>query len=462
MIEIESVDVTRSGFKVFQNFSWKTESHENWVVKGANGSGKTILLELIAGNIHPSAGEVRYDFIKGTTWEDRFRERKEKIHYIPAHAIQTFLSSYHELFYQQRYYSIGDTEIPLVRNIFGNDLHNLHALSFPASFNIDALLDLELTRLSNGQLKKVLILKNLVKQLPEVVLFDHPFEGLDHTSRLDLIRFIDHISEAYGIQIIMADHHDHLPGVINRTIVMEEGKIKAIENRNHLPQSHPRKEMNGTPLKERNSDPVVEMKNVTIQYGRREILKNINWTVQRGDRWALSGRNGSGKTTLFSLIYADHPMAYSQQVYLFGKRRGSGESIWDIKNRINYLGPELISYLNPARTPGTAHEYITAQHKKNITAELQELIRFFNVESFIDQPVKYLSSGQLQLMLLINYFLSEKELLLLDEPFQFLDLHQKDRVHEYLRLHLRKDVTLILITHDEEDVERWTERMMKV
>lgn len=462
MIEIENVDVTRSGRKVLQNFSWKSGAREHWVLKGANGSGKTMLLELIAGNIHPSVGEVRYDFIKGTTWEDRFRERKEKIHYIPAHAIQTFLSSHHELFYQQRYYSIGDTDIPPVRDIFGNDLHNLHALSFPASFNIDALLDLELTRLSNGQLKKVLILKNLVKQLPEIVLFDHPFEGLDHTSRLDLIKFIDHISEAYDIQIIMADHHDHLPTVINRALVMERGKIKSIENRTPSPLAPARKELNGTRVAQKTSDPVVEMRNVTIQYGRREILKNINWTVQRGDRWALSGRNGSGKTTLFSLIYADHPMAYSQQVYLFGKRRGSGESIWDIKNRINYLGPELINYLNPARTPGTTREYITAQHKRNIIPELQELIHFFHVTDFIDQPVKYLSSGQLQLMLLINYFLSEKELLLLDEPFQFLDPHQKDRVHEYLRLHLSKNVTLILITHDEEDVERWTERRMRV
>ncbi|MEJ0028864.1 MAG: ATP-binding cassette domain-containing protein [Bacteroidota bacterium] len=83
---------------------------------------------------------------------------------------------------------------------------------------------------------------------------------------------------------------------------------------------------------------VVEIRDLKIQYGDTVILKDFNWTVDRGDRWALVGANGSGKTTLFSVIFADHPLAYSQQVYLFGKRRGTGESIWDVKSRINSHG----------------------------------------------------------------------------------------------------------------------------
>ena len=83
-----------------------------------------------------------------------------------------------------------------------------------------------------------------------------------------------------------------------------------------------------------------------LQYGDHLIFKDFNWSVSRGDRWVLLGRNGTGKTTLFSMIFADHPMAYTQQIFLFGKRRGTGESIGDIKRRITYLGPEQMSYLN--------------------------------------------------------------------------------------------------------------------
>ncbi|MBA4054328.1 MAG: hypothetical protein C0490_06425, partial [Marivirga sp.] len=172
---------------------------------------------------------------------------------------------------------------------------------------------------------------------------------------------------------------------------------------------------------------------------------------------ALVGKNGSGKTTLFSMIFADHPMAYSQEIYLFGRRRGSGESIWDIKRRINYLGPELISYLSPKSILLTGRQYI-----KSINRSLNEkiftgLIEHFHAENFIDNPVRSLSSGQLQLMLIINCFLTEKEMLLLDEPFQFLDIQQRKNLSHYLQTHLTRNTTLILITHYQKDLEEWTE-----
>jgi len=207
------------------------------------------------------------------------------------------------------------------------------------------------------------------------------------------------------------------------------------------------------------SDIVVEIRDLKIQYGDTVILKDFNWTVNRGDRWALVGANGSGKTTLFSIIFADHPLAYSQQVYLFGKRRGTGESIWQIKERINYLGPELTSYLDPQSAMLTAREFISS----NKTSEkLSELVKFFGVEKFIDRTIRELSSGQMQLTLLMRCFMSNKEILLLDEPFQFLAPNVRDLVADYLQKYLADDTTLILITHYEEDLARWTEKTMRV
>jgi molybdate transport system ATP-binding protein len=66
-----------------------------------------------------------------------------------------------------------------------------------------------------------------------------------------------------------------------------------------------------------------------------------SWEILTGQYGAIVGPNGSGKTTLLSLTAGDHPQAYANEIYLFGKRRGSGESIWDIKARIGVISSEF-------------------------------------------------------------------------------------------------------------------------
>lgn len=457
MIEIKNVNALKSGIKLFENFSWQIQPGENWVIAGPNGSGKTTLLEIIAGVLHIPKGELHFDFIEGQSWDERYAERKKKIHYIPAHAIQSLLSNDHGLYYQQRYYGIGDEGVPLVRDLLGTGIESLTSRNIPKNLSIDQLLDLEVTRLSNGQLKKVLLLKTLLTEIPRFLLLDYPFEGLDYDSRMDLCSFIDFLATTYSMQIIMVDHHHHLPAVMNRRLTLSTFSIDKQETLTHIVQEVGiPKTVTTMPPPTRDKIPVVVIRNLRIQYSDEVILKDFNWTVNKGERWALVGKNGAGKTTLFSMIFADHPMAYSQEIYLFGRRRGTGESIWDIKRRINYLGPELISYLAPKSVLLSAREYIRSINKKLNEKIFAGLIEHFQAENFMDDPVRFLSSGQLQLMLIMNCFLTDKELLLLDEPFQFLDAHQKKNLSRFLQSYMHQDTTLILITHDEQDLSDWT------
>jgi molybdate transport system ATP-binding protein len=204
------------------------------------------------------------------------------------------------------------------------------------------------------------------------------------------------------------------------------------------------------------ADSVVEVNNLRIQYGEHVILQDFNWRVSKGERWALVGRNGAGKTTLFSMIFADHPLAYSQSVYLFGRRRGTGESIWDIKRRISYLGPEQLSYLSPAHIHMSAYEFLTGTLKHWDTIRFAQLAAAFDAETFLQLPVRVLSSGQLQIVLIMQCLLTECELLLLDEPFQFLDVERKDALNHVLNTYLDENKTLILITHYASDLQQWT------
>lgn len=454
MIELNGITVVKAGETLFQDFNFRIRKGEHWLISGENGSGKTTLLQLLAGVQTPAEGTIEYSFIKGNDWHMRYKQRQELIHFIPTHWMQSALGGFDDLFYQQRYYAIDDTLLPRVSDILGEHVAALGSRTFSGTFDIRPLLDLPITRLSNGQLKKVIILKQLVRNIPRLLILDYPFDGLDTASRRDLSGFIDRIAAEFGIQIVLSDHGYALPTVLNRRLVLKNFAIEQESDVGAEPaQAVTPRAPTTTSIQD---EAVVEMQDLNITYSGKKIISHLNWRINRGERWALTGKNGSGKTTLFSLIYADHPMAYSQKVFLFGKRRGSGESIWDIKNRINYLGPEQLHFLDYKTKSLTGREFILAQTRTS-PGSLPELIRFFNAEGYIDMPLRILSSGQLQMVLLMNMFLDNKELLLLDEPFQFLDPSNHERVTAYLNQYLNRDVTLVLITHDDRDVAQWTQ-----
>ncbi len=459
MIDLRQISIHKSGQPLFHDFNFKIEQGDNILISGDNGSGKTVLLEIIAGAIPITQGEVQCDFITGKSWEARYQQRKQAIHFIPSDAVLSHLHQ-PDLFYQQRYYSLGDEFVPCVKDFLGSEtIEQIQNIGFPSSFSIDHLLELKLTRLSNGQQKRLMILANLAKQIPKVLLLDYPFEALDRASRRDLIHFLEILSTEHGVQLIIADHDLELPSVLNRKVVLKN--LQVYEQSVFKPKViEPLKE-----VKPRNDSlvphsPVVEMRNLTIQYGEATIIDNLGWTINKGERWALAGKNGSGKTTLFSLIYADHPLAYSQHVFLFGRRRGSGESIWDIKNRITYLGPEQMNFLDPKDKMLTGRSYVLKDVKKINSDKLKDLVDFFEADVFIDKPLRQISSGQLQLVFILKSLLALKELLLLDEPFRFLDPRQKEKLNQYLQRYLDSDTTLVLITHDERDMDQGGSRVL--
>ncbi len=465
MISIQHVTAIKYGQQLFQDFNWTIRAGEHWVISGENGSGKSLLLELLAGKLQRSQGKVTYDFIREQDWDGYFKALHEKIQYVPAHAGHQLLRRHEGVFYQQRYYGSFNEDIPNVEEVFGPRLPQLKKLKLPESLSIDALLALPLTRLSNGQIKKVLIIKHLLEKSPRLLLLDYPFEGLDDQSRIDFSHFLDYVVKYHGLVLVLTDHYHDLPKVINRRLTLKNFRILSQEAIQHPDQApgtaHEPKPLQDSPLMD-SAPPVIEINKLCIQYGEKIIFNDFNWTVRQGERWALTGPNGSGKTTLFSLINADHPMAYSQEVSLFGKRRGSGESIWDIKERIHYLGPEVLSYLNPKYIREKAIDFIRDKQPQLDEEAMQQLLDFFQAGNWVNLPVRQLSSGQLQLVLLLKCFLTKKELILLDEPFQFLDPQHKAKVSEYLQNYLDKDKTLLLITHYSEDIERWTQQHMQL
>ena len=173
------------------------------------------------------------------------------------------------------------------------------------------------------------------------------------------------------------------------------------------------------------------MIDVTIRNDGKEVLENLNWEVKAGEHWSVSGPNGSGKSTLLSLVTGDNPQAYANEIYLFDKRRGTGESIWDIKQKIGFVSPELHLYFD--RT-STAFQAVASGFFDTIglfrlvsgrqEATVLEWMNWLGLGLLRNQLLSRLSLGQQRLILLARALVKQPPVLILDEPCQGLDENQ--------------------------------------
>ena len=205
---------------------------------------------------------------------------------------------------------------------------------------------------------------------------------------------------------------------------------------------------------------VIDFKNVCIRYGERTILKDLNLTVMNGERWALSGENGAGKSTLLSLVCADNPQSYANDIVLFGRQRGSGESIWDIKKHIGYISPEMhraymkdIPAIEIVASGLSDSVGLYRKPKPEQMGTCEFWMDMFGILKHRDTTFLKLSSGEQRLVLLARAFVKDPSLLILDEPLHGLDMMNrrlvKDIIETFCRRHNR---TLIMVTHYQEEL----------
>lgn len=205
---------------------------------------------------------------------------------------------------------------------------------------------------------------------------------------------------------------------------------------------------------------VLELADVTVRYGTVTALDHVSWTVRQGERWALLGPNGSGKSTLLSLLCGDHPQAYANVVKLFGQRRGTGESIWDVKRRIGLVSPELHLYftepVNALQAAATGFHDVMASRPvtPDQAAIVRQLFDELGLGDVARLPFQRLSTGQQRLVLLVRALVKTPELLILDEPFQGLDQEAITRARDWLDRRLSPTQTVIFVTHDPSELPR--------
>ncbi len=204
----------------------------------------------------------------------------------------------------------------------------------------------------------------------------------------------------------------------------------------------------------------INMQDITIRYGNQTILDRLNWTVKNGEKWVLAGPNGSGKSTLLSLVYADNPQAYANRITLFDRKRGTGESIWEIKKRIGYVSPEMHLYYwenVPAITIVGSGFFDSVGLYRNCNTEQKtealKWMRILGVSHLKERQFLTLSSGEQRLVLLARAFVKNPDLLILDEPLHGLDIFNKKKVIHLVETFCNQPgKTLIYVTHYPQEV----------
>jgi len=465
---IEGLSASYGSAKVLSDISFTLNDNDFLAIVGPVGSGKTTLAKALSGRL----------FRTGSVY---FKSRTDRVH--PAillveqqHHFKN-RSNMQDFYLQQRFNSADAGDAYTIREELTqeDEVPLAYWLGF---FMLDHLRDKPLVTLSNGENKRLQLVKSVLRD-PDWLILDNPFLGLDVEGREILANCLEKLREN-SIQFILINSPAVLPTCVNRVIYLENGRaawdgpVSKYESARKVGQlTFDRSKMDDlitSAIVFEEFQQAVHLRNVTIQYGEKVILSDITWEVKSGDRWALSGPNGAGKSTLLSLITADNPQAYSQDIILFDRKRGTGESIWDIKKRIGYVSPELHVYFRePANvfnvvgsglfdTLGVYKKISEDQHKR-----IALWLGVFGISHLADRMFQQISTGEQRMVLLARALVKNPPLLILDEPCQGLDEEQIQRVKEILDyICSNSQTTLIYVSHYASDIPSCVNQHLKL
>ena len=316
---------------------------------------------------------------------------------------------------------------------------------------------------SSGERKKALF-NYLMESDPDYLILDNPLDNLDKDSQAHFKKIIEDISPRINILQLLSRASDLLP-FIDNLAVLQNGQISWFQNIEEVSQVL---ESSIASIKGNIPEPLeklyfdkeflIRLKNVNVAYGDKAVLHNINWDIKPGEYWELAGKNGSGKTTILSMITGDNPKGYGQEIILFGTKKGSGESIWDIKKKIGYFTPAMIDRfrgyhsLENMLISGILDSiglYVIPSAAQIRLA--QQWLALVGLDKKKDSYFHDLSLGHQRLIMCIRAMIKHPLLLILDEPTAGLDDASASMVVSLVnKMAQESDTTIVFVSHRQE------------
>lgn len=286
--------------------------------------------------------------------------------------------------------------------------------------------DQALKSMSSGERKK-LLLNYLLAQDYKTLILVNPYDNLDINTQAHLKKAFKVLFKTHQI-IQLATRSSDVLSNISKWYTFDKDKLvphqpKTLNTPYTFTDKIPK------PLKAANTfDSIAQFKTVSVSFGAKKVLKAIDWTIKQGEFWQLIGPNGSGKSTLLSMITGDSPMGYGQNLRLFGQKKGSGESVWDIKKEIGYFSPSMVdkfkgyhsieNMLIAGLHDAVGLYTIPNPEEKNLAKAWLNILGF---KGKANTYFKDLSTGDKRLIMVARAMIKHPPLLILDEPTVGLD-----------------------------------------
>ena len=461
IIQISNLNFQYGNQVVLKDFDWEIYSGECWMLGGLSGSGKTTLAKIISGEIKNFEGKVEVSF-------DENSKLPKKVLYVSNWFQFSNLEGDRNFYYQQRYNQFAKNDTLTVfaeLNHFGKEENLDFKLleSYLKPFGFENFKNQQLIELSSGEHKKLQLLKALWLK-PQVLIIDQPYTGLDVKSRQFLNQAFDDLIQE-NVTLILINNDDEFPESVQYFVEIENGKLvhqnspkDFSKGEERTPKSLPFFLQNNNGNRREN---LIKLEKINISYGEKQVLKNIDWEVNSGEQWLLQGHNGSGKSTLLSLLNGDHPQAYANEIYLFGRKRGSGESIWDIKEKIGMISPELHWYFdmnaNVGQTIASGFFDSMSLYQKlsfDQQQQLEQILYFFDLKDDKNKKLSTLPLGKQRLALLARTLIKKPKLLILDEPCQGMDNEQTQYFNQVIDDLANQGQSLVYVGHFESQLPK--------
>lgn len=485
LLAIRQAQVQFKGLETFNSLDFTWEKGQHWAIIGSSGLELTGFLETIRGNAVLSKGEIGRPFarvyVDSKHQVGEVHSFRDLIAYVSQRYEFRNRSQLQNFYFQQRFNSSESEETLTVREYL---LQGNSHIDGPWTLQrvldllkLNVLQDKSLLKLSNGETRRLALALGLMRQ-PKIFLMDHPMTGLDIQSRLAFGDFLQ-VLISEGMHILLTSSATEIPeGITHVGRIGQAGlthswtrKEFSLEEKSFtvptwdwnllerlLPKKFPKRDF------------LIRLKSVNIQYGTKKILKNLDWEVKPGERWLLKGANGSGKSTLLSLLIGENPQAYSQDIWLYDRRRGTGESIWDVKRPTGFLAPELGRFFphNQTCSKVILSGLLDTMGLFKKPTQAQEALgidwqRVFGLEKLSETPFNRLSLEHQRWVLLARALIKKPEMLILDEASQGMDENQRrlfcltiEKVLEF------SSITLIYVSHYAADVPKQVDKTFEL
>lgn len=503
-ISINECRIESARGTLLENVSWKMSSKEAWLVVGANGSGKANFLNALAGdgarfvpnkdgaffsNVFENSAEIiSLEKAAALIEEERANDESEYVEGGVDHGrtARVFLCE-GILGKKIRRQTNGEFEIPEM----AARLENFPEVKL---CGIENILDRGLKYLSTGEIRRTYLCRALLGKKRLLILSD-PFAGLDAQSRKILLDFFDGIATrqlknsfeddgAFPRIILSMERFNEIPESINCVLEFSKNAISFCGSRREYEEILSQRQKENSDFREKNKIEfkqtvqklvaensaenfssekfsaekiLVEMRGVNVGWGEHRVLRDLSWTLRRGEHWLIRGPNGSGKTTFLELITGDNMQVFCNDVKIFGARRGSGETIWDIKKRLGIVSYRLhVEYRMVGQNllgviVSGFHDSI-GLYEAASDVEIAAAKKWLALGGFSgreNEQFSNLSYGEQRAILILRASVKSPEILILDEPCHGLDENFRQKILDLLETIAESGTTTLLhVTHD--------------